>query len=758
METGIWTLNRSQTQDLANFLAETASAAGAGHTGGAPSTSSSRPKRMQPFHFSRNTTATTLTSAMTPTPSNSSLSFISSHAGSSLTSGIMEQVSTWRTGEDSDDDDEASLEIYSNPRNRSSFPSQESRGDSYGSNDSMLNGIEIQPTLHQLQFPQHPLDQHEDLNVPFQSSSRNDIMPPPSSTSSHRRYSGSSHLQRPNFSSRSQNRLSGQLLQEDNTGDQFVPNAVNSRPQVPAYQALAAEILARGSYPTDLRLLGGAAGVSGGMVAALDNNDQSFVSGSANVSGFPSPLTTAPSPRGQGPNSIFQQQQHQAQQQQHQPFQPQPSHAGSIRGATEPMDTRRTPSGGGSAQSRFSPNHLENLRSRNPSRRSMDGLEGGGGGGDDDNDNMMRRHQRETSRPFVRPGLTNTKDLNDLGRSLQKSLSFNGDDEYQATLRDDPPFARPDGRGQVRHHPYLQRARADNPLPPQRTQHPVRNPARQEAENNFRDRKGKARALGSDHDQQEEDDPTRTPVVLSAINTAQTNILSELMSLQQKSQNDMAHFRQEMYSSLQMAFTKLSDQVMQVGQTVNQAENSQRESVSDLGRNMAEVMSGAIDRMSESLQQQFHHQFERQQQMNQQHQQRFPQSHSPPQQQQQQYPQQQSQQQQQPGIHSFSPTSRSARQGASYSQPFAGPSSSPYPSGSINGGGMAGAGGQDNRRHSANWREYTAPVFDDDDPEDEDADIEAQHNRGKRRAISRPRSAAEVLRPVNRPRRDTGDF
>ena len=236
------------------------------------------------------------------------------------------------------------------------------------------------------------------------------------------------------------------------------------------------------------------------------------------------------------------------------------------------------------------------------------------------------------------------------------------------------------------------------------------------------------------------------------------------MNLQQKSQNDMAHFRQEMYSSLQMAFTQLSDQVLQVGQTVNQAENSQRESVSDLGRNMAEVMSGAIGRMSESLQQQFQHQFERQQLMNQQHQPRFPQSHSPPQQQQhqqqQQYPQQQQQQQQQqqPGFRSFSPPSRSARQGASYSQPFAGPSSSPYPSGSVHGGADGTGAGQDNRRHSAGWREYVAPVYDDNDLEDEDADIEAQHNRGKRRAIERPRSATEVLRSVNRPRRGTGDF
>ncbi|GJJ69456.1 hypothetical protein EMPS_01802 [Entomortierella parvispora] len=688
VDSGIWTLNMSQPQDFSAFLPEIT---------GVSSPSPQHPRRLQPFHLSRNTTATTMTSsAMTPTPSNSSLSFISSQPGSSLTSGIMEQVSTWRTGEDTDDDDEASLEIYSNPRNRGSFPSQESRGDPYESGESLLNEIEIQPTLHQLQFPQHPLDHHEELNALYQSASRNEVMPPPSSSSSHRRYSGSSQLQRPNFSR-------SRPGQDDNAGDQFVPN---SNPRPPTYQTRAAEILARGSYSTDKRFLGG-------MVTALDNQDHSFIASSANVSGFPSPLTTAPSPRGQAPTNIFPQQQ--------------TSQTGSVRGG-EPMDTRRrTPSVSG--QSRFSPNHLENGRHRNPSRRSMDGLEA--------EDNDMR--QREPVRPFVRPGFGHTKGLDDLGRTLQKSLSFNGDDEYQATLQDDHTFPNNENaRVQGRHHPYHPRARPDGLI--QRV-HPGRNPVRQVAENNFRDRKGKARAIAAAAELEEEDF-TRTPVVLSAINTAQTNILSELMNLQQKSQNDMAHFRQEMYSSLQLAFTKLSEQVQEVGQSVNQAESTQKESVRDLGLNMADAMTGVIDRMSDSLQRQFNDQFERQQH-NQQQYLLAQQNH------------QHQQQQQQSSVRAFSPRTRPVRQSTPFGQSS---SASSYPPGIGGGGGGSSSGaGQDPRRHSStSWREYSEPVYDDD--EDDGDDIETEHNRGKRRAIERPRSAGEVMRPVNRPRRDFDQF
>ncbi|KAG0252912.1 hypothetical protein BGZ95_006496, partial [Linnemannia exigua] len=163
------------------------------------------PKKLPSFQLSRNTTQTTTT--MTPSQSESSLSVISSVVGSSLTTGIMDQVRTWRTGVDTDDDDEASLEIGSS---YPSYPSQVSRDESFVSGRSVLNGIEMQPTLH-LQFPQHPLDQPFQESDLYHQSSYSDIMPPPSS--GYRRHSVSSHQQRPVFNK------AGRNIQDDAAGD-----------------------------------------------------------------------------------------------------------------------------------------------------------------------------------------------------------------------------------------------------------------------------------------------------------------------------------------------------------------------------------------------------------------------------------------------------------------------------------------------------------------------------------------------------------
>ncbi|KAG0266849.1 hypothetical protein BG011_000464 [Mortierella polycephala] len=578
---------------------------------------------------------------MTPTPSTSSLSVISSAVGSSLTTGIMEQVSTWRTGGDTDDEDDASLEIYSNPSmHRSSFPSQVSRDESYVSGGSLLNGMEIMPTLHQLQFPQHPLDQPDDNNV-FHQRTYSDIMPPPSSTtSSYRRHSMSSHQQRA-FS-----RIK-RPSQDDNNGDQFVPSTTRA-----SYHGLTADILARGVRMAENRFPGcGATAV-----------DQGPSTTPISKSGFPSPQATTPSPRVQVVHNFIQ-----------------PSHSGSVRGDQTEVQHRQASNYPGPA--RLSPNQLERPRPRAQSRRSPDEL------GDEDE---------------------------------PMSLSFNGDDEYQQLNEDEDPLSNATRAlpRSARHHPYLPRQRTDTPS--QRFQSGRLQP-RPFFEQGVRDRKGKGRAA----EREEEDRETigKTPVLLNAINTSQTNILSELQNVQRQNQEELAHFREEIYSSLQVAFTRLADQVEGVGRAVVSAETAQQDTVRQLGLSIGSAMGDVFSKMTETIQLQI---------------------------------QQQYQQQHQP-FHPYPSRPASIRQAspfpASHSQPRSasvGTSSGAYPLHL-----KYGSGGTNSRQGyvpdqgSRDWKQENQDGGDDDDDGDDE-----QHGRGKRRAVERPRSTSESRKTINRPRRE----
>ncbi|KAG0352993.1 hypothetical protein BGZ54_002485 [Gamsiella multidivaricata] len=624
------------------------------------------------------------TTTMTPTPSTSSLSVISSAVGSSLTTGIMEQVSTWRTGADTDDDDEASLEIYSNPSmNRSSFPSQVSRGESNGSGGSLLNGMEIVPTLHQLQFPQHPLDQPDDGAL-FHHGAHSDIMPPPSSTTSgYRRHSVSSH-QRPILSRMKRS------SQDESGGDQFVPSATRA-----SYHGMTADLLSRSVRQADMRF-------QGGMVTALEGlADQNSANAPMIKSGFPSPQSTAPSPRVPPAHNFIQ-----------------PSQTGSTRGDVE---THHRHSSSHSAQFRLSPtlrlspNQLENSRQRTQSRRSMDEPE-----------NEDQPMERETFRQPHAPSPRFTKEdprLRDLGATLQKSLSFNGDEEYQDMHRDDEPFSSYGRPQAVRHHPYLSRSRGDTSA--QRTRF-ERQPQRPHAESFVRDRKGKGRAV--DH----EDDKEiigKTPVLLNAINTSQTNILSELQTAQRLNQEELAHFREELYASLQLAFTRLADQVEGVGRAVVSVENTQRETVQQLGISIGSAMGDGFSKMTETIQQNIQQQIQQALQPYQSPSFRpasirqgspFAPSHA----------------------QSIAPSTISASNAAysSYGGFGSGPSMSRQAFGSTYGS-----------RESSAWRRSEQGVQDSPDDHDEDED---DHGRGKRRAVERPRSTSGSRRAIDWPRRE----
>ncbi|KAF9437459.1 hypothetical protein BGZ76_000665 [Entomortierella beljakovae] len=609
------------------------------------------------------------TTTVTPTPSASSLSVISSMAGSSLTTGIMEQVSTWRTGDDTDDDDEASLEIYSNPSmNRSSFPNQISRGESQGSGGSLLNGMEIMPTLHQLQFPQHPLDQPDDISLYNHNASHSDAMPPPSS--GYRRHSVSSH-QRPGFS-----RLK-RSSHDDNLGDQFVPSATRS-----SYHAMTADILARGARQAESRFQGGMASVSD------IQGDQVSSHTLVNKSGFPSPQSTAPSPRATPVQNFIQ-----------------PNLTGSVRGE---IDNHHRRSSSQPGQLRLSPNQLEGPRQRSQSRRSLDEVE--------DEDDPM---QRDTLRQPVAPSPRFTKEdprLRDLGATLQKSLSFNGDDEYQDLQRDDESFPTTT-RGynnNSRHHPYLARQRGDSAS---QRMHSERHGQR--FENLFRDRKGKAKATEDDREV-----IGKTPVLLNAINTSQTNILSELQAAQRQQQSELAHFREELYSSLQVAFTRLSGQVEGVGRAVNSVENAQRETAQQLGLSIGSAMGDGFSKMADTLQQQIQHQINQALQPYQ--------------------------------INPSRPAS--IRQGSPFATSYSQSIGPPTVANSSYGGYASAAGSRhnfglaQNGRDGMNWRRSEPDLLgarDDDDDDDEE-----DHGRGKRRAVERPRSTSGSRRTIDRPRRE----
>ncbi|KAF8937950.1 hypothetical protein BGZ58_001881 [Dissophora ornata] len=576
----------------------------------------------------------------------------------------MEQVSTWRTGADTDDDDEASLEIYSNPSmNRSSFPSQVSRGESHASGGSLLNGMEIMPTLHQLQFPQHPLDQ------------QSDIMPPPSSTTSgYRRHSVSSHQQRP----------FGRIKrpsQDENFGDQFVPSTTRS-----SYHAMTAEILSRSARQAESRLFGT-------MATATDGpGDQGSTHTPVSKSGFPSPQSTAPSPRVPPVQNFIQ-----------------PSQAGSTRGDGE---THHRHSSSHSGQFRLSPNQLE--RQRSQSRRSVDEVE-------DEDDPMQRESSRQPHAPSPR-FMKEDPRLRDLGVTLQKTLSFNGDDEYQDMHRDEEPYANHGRPVTSRHHPYQPRLRAESSA---HRLHSERHLQRPHVENFIRDRKGKGRAVEREEDREI---LGKTPLLLNAINTSQTNILSELQTAQRLNQDELAHFREELYASLQLAFTRLADQVEGVGRAVVSVENAQREAVQQLGMSIGSAMGDGFSKMTETIQQQIQQQI----------QQAFQpfQSHSRP-----------------ASIRQASPFPAGQNQSLGLSA-VSGPNAfSAYGGfGSGVGSSRQGFGSAYGGRDSGIWKRSDQSQHEDRDNHDEDDD--EHHGRGKRRAVERPRSTSGSRRTVDRPRRE----
>ncbi|KAK3844867.1 MAG: hypothetical protein J3R72DRAFT_57413 [Linnemannia gamsii] len=632
----------------------------------------SPPKKLPSFQLSRNTTQTTTT--MTPSQSESSLSVISSVVGSSLTTGIMDQVRTWRTGVDTDDDDEASLEIGSS---YPSYPSQVSRDESFASGRSVLNGIEMQPTLH-LQFPQHPLDQPFQESDLYNQSSYSDIMPPPSS--GYRRHSVSSHQQRPVFNK------AGRNNQDDTAGDQFVPNNRSS------YHGMTAEMMARSFRQPEPRYQGGMA-----TSAEHRSSDQGSNHAPINKSGFPSPQTSTPSPRAQSVHTFAQ--------------------PGFARG--EQFDSHRRHSSTHSAQLRLSPNQLEGSRLRTQNRRSMDDLAY-------EDDPMQREPPRSIHAPSPRM-MKDDMRLRDLGASLQKSLSFNGDDDRSDILEEPelyPPPQRSMRMHPARHHPYQRQQRVEAQL--QRGQ-PTRL-ARPPLDNLFRDRKGKGRAAERVEDDREL--ISKTPVLLNAINTSQTNILSELQNIQRANQEEIAHFREEIYSSLQVAFTKLADQVEGVGRSVDNAENTQKETVRQLGESIGNAMGDVFSRMTETLQQQMHQQYQLHQQ------------HQP--------------QPQQPFQNSGYPSRPASIRQAS---PFPSGGSLPNSYSSSQGGfiqtpggnrqmfGQGGQGGRDGWK-----REQDAYEHQDDDEDDEEA-----YGRFKRRAVERPRSTSGSNKTITKPRKEFED-
>ncbi|KAG0218736.1 hypothetical protein BGX33_006112 [Mortierella sp. NVP41] len=608
---------------------------------------------------------------MTPSQSTSSLSVISSVVGSSLTTGIMDQVKTWRTALDTDDDDEASLEIGES--SYPSYPSQASRDESFASGHSLLNGIEMQPTLL-LQFPQHPLEQPYQEADMYHQSSYSDIMPPPAQ--GYRRHSVSSHQQRPGIG------RTGRNNQDDTTGDQFVPNNRAS------YHAMTADILSRSVRQPEPRYPAGMA-TSG----EHRSSDQGSIHAPINKSGFPSPQTSTPSPRAQLVHTFGQ--------------------PGFARG--DPVDTHRRHSSTHSVQLRLSPNQLEGTRSRAQNRRSMDDLAY--------EDDPMHR---ETSRSIHAPSPRLMKEdmrLRDLGVSLQKSLSFNGDDnasDIHEEIEPHPAPQRPMRGYAVRHHPYQVRPRME----PQRGQ-PGRQ-ARPPLDNVFRDRKGKGRA--ADHPEDDRDLLAKTPVLLNAINTSQTNILSELQNIQRANQEEIAHFREEIYSSLQVAFTKLADQVEGVGRSVDNVESTQKDTVRQLGESIGSAMGDVFSRMTESLQQQ----------MQQQH---F-------------HFQQQHQQRQSPPFQNFGHSSRPAS--IRQASPFPIGGSLPNSYSSQGGFGQpAGANRQGFAQATSRdgWRREQEMYQNHDDDDDD----EEGYGRYKRRAVERPRSTSGTHKTISKPRKEFED-
>ncbi|KAF9313825.1 hypothetical protein BGZ91_006155 [Linnemannia elongata] len=242
----------------------------------------------------------------------------------------------------------------------------------------------------------------------------------------------------------------------------------------------------------------------------------------------------------------------------------------------------------------------------------------------------------------------------------------------------------------------------------------------------FRDRKGKGRAAERAED--DRDLLSKTPVLLNAINTSQTNILSELQNIQRANQEEIAHFREEIYSSLQVAFTKLADQVEGVGRSVDNVENTQKDTVRQLGESIGSAMGDVFHRMTESLQQQM----------------------------QQQYQIHQQQQQQQQSFQNFGFPSRPAS--IRQASPFPSGVSLPNSYSSSQGGFVQTGAGSGNRSNFVqggrdSWkREQETYEHQDDDDDDEEA-----YGRFKRRAVERPRSTSGSSKTISKPRKEFED-
>ncbi|KAF9571917.1 hypothetical protein BGW38_008571 [Lunasporangiospora selenospora] len=214
----------------------------------------------------------------------------------------------------------------------------------------------------------------------------------------------------------------------------------------------------------------------------------------------------------------------------------------------------------------------------------------------------------------------------------------------------------------------------------------------------------------------------KTPVLLSAINTSQTNVLSQIQNLQSVNQEDLNLFRRELYSSLQHAFTRLSDQVESVGRAVESAEAAQRDSIRQLGVTIGSAMGEVISKMSEQIQHQIQHQ----------NQQLYHGAYSPSQ------------------ATFRQPTPFSVAQGIPIAQ-ASGSSPSLFPAGTSPGS-LANP-----NRYSGSWkREQDVPNYDEDEDEEEE-----DHGRGKRRAVAierRPRSTSSTRKTVMRPRSEFDDL
>ncbi|KAG0268252.1 hypothetical protein DFQ27_007220 [Actinomortierella ambigua] len=549
----------------------------------------STPNKMPSFQSSQTftdlgSTTTATTTNATPTQSSSSLSFISSYAGSSLTTGLMQKVSTWRAGDDSDE--EASLDLNSNRYSYGyhSFPSQASR-ESSSQGGSMLRGIEITPTLAHLQFPQIPIHTDDSYYNHLQSSSST-IMPPPTQLprrlSSPTSRSNLARIKRPS--------------EDDGTGDQFVPSAHRNMPSMGSVDRSM-----MGSRPQNStkRYSGGMAMAGPKKSPEMHDFDQqqlllqaqSQVQAHDDIhSGFPSPQSTInPSPRVH-PHYDFASGQPS-------PLQNPP--------AVQPNNIHRSGSAPRlpASSGRSTEALLERRRSQSVSMQSRPPtprVEG----------RYRRRDASQEHDEPMRPPPRLWKDdprLNDLGASLEKSLSFNGDDDQdelerrQTTPR---PFIQTVSSSRHQQQPsqqqlqHLHNAQRQTALPQGSTSRPGRAALRASRFEPYADRKGKARVLN----EEDEELVGKTPVLLSALNATQTNILAEIKNTREENTNQLNLFRDEIYASLQVAFTSLSNQVEGVGRAVVETESAHQDGRTQVTNHVGAMLSDMFTKLSEVMQ------------------------------------------------------------------------------------------------------------------------------------------------------------